>query len=180
MISNQLILFACFRCPKSVKKFTIKRIIEILQLAASEHHRLSCYIDPDTITTHPLCETAQDLPALVSVYPKVTQDTWKKVYMTDLNTNFEVGVKKPLWRTSIIVPPHVLLEEADDFINDDLLKQELREKFGNSSGGVDGKKQGKGEILRIFEMTLGIIYLYFSTPLLFLSRCYFFIRCIYS
>ncbi|KAJ3042755.1 hypothetical protein HK097_001909, partial [Rhizophlyctis rosea] len=46
--------------PPQVPTVTIQRMVDILRIAASSHHRLISYIDPKTQTTHPLGRTAAD------------------------------------------------------------------------------------------------------------------------
>ncbi|KAJ3044428.1 hypothetical protein HDV00_002321 [Rhizophlyctis rosea] len=103
--------------PPQVPHLTITRIVDILRLSASSHHRLISYIDPKTQITHPLGKTAADFNLPYRVIKRSGPETWANAFRRELNTNFDISdITKPLWRVSIIAGGKVggVEEEGDD------------------------------------------------------------------
>ncbi|KAJ3282004.1 hypothetical protein HK104_011151, partial [Borealophlyctis nickersoniae] len=101
--------FMCrLRPPKNCRNITIERIVDILKLAAASHHRLVSYVDPHTLTTHLLGETAADFRPVYRVVRREDPNTWETVLKEEMNTNFDLrDLSKPLWRSAITVPDDV-------------------------------------------------------------------------
>ncbi|KNC96990.1 uncharacterized protein SPPG_07807 [Spizellomyces punctatus DAOM BR117] len=89
--------------PPQTPDVSIPRLVDLLKLAASEHYRLTSFVDPTTLTVRPLGETAADFKPEYRVVAREDHDTWRNVFCDEMNINFDTNdVTKPLWRTVII------------------------------------------------------------------------------
>ena len=82
---------------------SVARIIDLVKLAAAEHYRLCCSINPDSKTFEPLAFNAANLPLLVKIVPRKSDEkTYEAVLRKELNTNFKLEGKRPLWKVAIV------------------------------------------------------------------------------
>jgi hypothetical protein len=99
---------------------TVARMIDLVKLAAAEHYRLCCWFNSDTKTFEPLAFNAANLPLNVKVVArKSEQRTWEAVLRKELNTNFRLETKTPLWKIAITASP----ERAKEYQNGSVLKE---------------------------------------------------------
>ncbi|TPX64375.1 hypothetical protein SpCBS45565_g05929 [Spizellomyces sp. 'palustris'] len=90
--------------PPQTSDVSIPRLVDLLKLAASQHYRLTSYVDPTTLTVHPLGETAADFKPEYRIVAREDHDTWRNVFCDEVNINFDTNdVTKALWRTVIVV-----------------------------------------------------------------------------
>ncbi|KAJ3345555.1 hypothetical protein HDU83_003939 [Entophlyctis luteolus] len=87
-------------------------IVDMIRVAQSKHYRCSSYIDPRTMNALPLAQTVDNLPCLYRFVDKNhNSGDWKKVYLEEINTNFDLDdTSKPLWRAAVIVPTYMMPE----------------------------------------------------------------------
>ncbi|KAI8814035.1 hypothetical protein BJ742DRAFT_788323 [Cladochytrium replicatum] len=131
----QVIIGGCMRLrlPPAVTHFSIPRVVALLKKSAAHHHRLSCYIDPATATTHPLAHTADKLPLNIAVAARTTHRKLTRLLRAALNTNFDTSnTSRPLWRCVLLVPESALKEfehlpQSPDFtiVRDDIPEDKL-------------------------------------------------------
>lgn len=100
-------LFGCgLRFSPSATHVSENRIVELLTMAAAEHHRCCAYVDFETQTTNLIAENCQEYQI---PYRFVTADhvenVQKRIFMEEVNTPFELHDKrKPLCRVAIVGP----------------------------------------------------------------------------
>lgn len=103
----QVIMSIWMRLLTPPKESTsVARIIDLVKLAAAEHYRLCCSVNTDTKTFEPLAFNAANLPLNVKVVARKSDEkSWEAVLRKELNTNFKLEVKKPLWKIAIVASP---------------------------------------------------------------------------
>ncbi|KAI9192917.1 uncharacterized protein BJ171DRAFT_481470 [Polychytrium aggregatum] len=91
------------RCPKQVPELRLQRVLDIVRLAAAQHYRLCVSINPETMTTYSLAQTADQLPIISRAVVDDGNDNWKEVVKEEINTNFDINDPKlPLWKCCIV------------------------------------------------------------------------------
>jgi hypothetical protein len=111
---------------------TVARLIDLVKLAAAEHYRLCCSINSESKTFEPLAFNAANLPLNVKVFARKSESrTWEAVLRKELNTNFNLERKTPLWKIAIIASP----EKAREYQNGGELK--VQEGIDPNNDGVE-------------------------------------------
>jgi hypothetical protein len=79
-------------------------------MAASKHFRLTSFVDPESRLLLPLCETMDQFHPLVRVIERKSSKTREAVIRKELNTNFIIGQKLPLWKIALVCSPKLCKE----------------------------------------------------------------------
>ncbi|KAJ3414432.1 hypothetical protein HDV05_006613 [Chytridiales sp. JEL 0842] len=162
---------ARFSCPSKIPTIHPARIVDILRISGAQHYRLSSYIDPVSCVVKPLAKNAKELPVNYRFVARKSVDSWREALHDEVNTNFEVAgdVKKPLWRSCIILPQELvptsgpLLDNSQPFLPS---SNETRDRLKNiitseslTTKGFDYKPIGSQnnyfEIIFTFHHCLG-------------------------
>ena len=108
---------------------SVNRIIELVKMAAAEHYRLCCFINPESKTFEHLAVNAANLPLIVKVVErKSAQRTWEAVLRKELNTNFPLEVNRPLWKVAIVASPDKAKEYQMELEKGDLNKEKEKDQ----------------------------------------------------